>query len=218
MKKINVSAIVFLVLMAIFSFSSLVKIDIDGQAVKLAGVTIIFGIVGFFVNNKKTDGKMEGLRIKEFPGCLKSKKVIILVLIPIVLDIVTFMIEKCVFPDVLQHIKDRTDFVNTSQIPVALIELAIAALGEEIAWRAFFQKQSTKVTGFIPAVLITSILFAICHFNADTPVVVAIDLGEIFINSIFYGLIFKETDNVWCSWLSHFLANVVAMLMLICLL
>ena len=215
MKKINVSAIVFLVLMAIFSFSSLAKIDIDGQAVQLAGVTIIFGIVGFFVNNKKTDGKMEGLRIKEFPGRLKSKKVMILVLIPIVLDIVTFMIEKCVFPEVLQHIKDRTDFVNTSQILVALIELAIAALGEEIAWRAFFQRQSANAISFIPALLITSILFAICHFNADTPVVVAIDLGEIFINSIFYGLIFKETDNAWCSWLSHFLANVVAMLLFI---
>lgn len=153
MKKINVSTIVFLVLMAIFSFSSLAKIDIDGQAVKLAGVTIIFGIIGFFVNNNKTGAKMEGLRIKEFIGALKNKKVIILILIPIVLDIVTFMVEKSVFPDVLLHIKDRTDFVNTTLIPVTLMELAIAALGEEIAWRAFFQKQSTKVIGYIPSIL-----------------------------------------------------------------
>ena len=215
MKKINISAIVFLIMMILFSFSSITNINIDGQTVKLAGLTIVFGILGFFINNKKTDGKMEGLRIKEFIGTIKNIKVLILILIPIVLDIETFMIEKSVFPDVLQHIRNRTDFVNTSQIVVTFIELAIAALGEEIAWRAFFQKQLSNVISFIPSIIITSLLFTICHFNIDTPLVVAIDLGEIFINSIVYGLIFRKTNNAWCSWLSHYIANVIAMMMII---
>ena len=93
MKKINTSAVVFLIIMILFSFSSMTNINIDGQTVKLVELTIIFGILGFFINNKKTNGKMEGLRIKEFIGSIKNIKVLILILIPIVLDIVTFMIE-----------------------------------------------------------------------------------------------------------------------------
>lgn len=65
MKKINISAIVFLIIMILFSFSSMTNININGQTVKLAGLTIIFGILGFFINNKQTDEKMEGLRIKD---------------------------------------------------------------------------------------------------------------------------------------------------------
>ena len=57
MKKLRIGVIICLILMAVFAFSSLLNIEIDGNAVELAGVTIIIGIVAFFVNKKK-DGML----------------------------------------------------------------------------------------------------------------------------------------------------------------
>ena len=83
-------------------------------------------------------------------------------------------------------------------------------LGEEIALRAFYQKQMDKLTGFVPALIIASFIFAMGHFSYGDPAIVAVDLAGVFIDSLFFGLVFKETDNAWCSWLSHSLGDIVA--------
>ena len=93
--------------------------------------------------------------------------------------------------------------------------MAILTLGEEIAWRAFFQKQTTKMIRFIPSIVLTSLLFALGHYSAGSFIVVAYDLSFVFIDSILFGLVFKETDNAWCSWIPHFLADILGVLLLI---
>ena len=88
------------------------------------------------------------------------------------------------------------------------------ALGEEIAWRAFFQKRLNKVLPIIPTLLISSILFAIGHFNQGDTVIVIFDIFFVFINSILYGVIFYRTNNAWISAISHFIANLFSVIVL----
>ena len=210
MKKISKTSIVFLIIMTLLSFTNMLNLEMNGEVVKPAGLMVIIGVIAFFVTKKSNDSKEEGLDIKSFPGKLKSPKVIILALMPTIMVFVSIFLEKKFMPEVLQHIKERVGFINKSQIVGTVISLVVLALGEEIALRAFFQKQSTKLMGFIPSIIITSILFSLGHFAYDEPLIVVIDLVEIFIDSIFYGLVFKETDNAFCSWLSHFLSNLIA--------
>ena len=218
MKTKNKGAMIFLIMMVIFSFANLLPIEIEGNPVKLSGLTIILGIAGFFIVNAITKSKMEGLRINEFFKNFKGKKAIIFALIPTLINVITTIPEKIFFPEYLMHIQNRTDFLDPSKAVVLIIELAIAALGEEIAWRAFFQKRTTPYLGFVPSLMITSFLFSMCHFAIDNPWIVVLDLAEIFINSIFYGLVFKEMGNAWCSAFSHFLANLTAVILLAVLL
>ena len=210
MKNISKVSIVFLIIMTLLSFTNMLNLKMNGEVVKPAGLMVIIGVIAFFVTKKSNDSKEEGLDIKSFPGKLKSPKVIILALMPTIMVFVSIFLEKKFMPEVLQHIKERVGFIDKSQIVGTVISLVVLALGEEIALRAFFQKQSTKLMGFIPSIIITSILFSLGHFAYDEPLIVVIDLVEIFIDSIFYGLVFKETDNAFCSWLSHFLSNLIA--------
>ena len=210
MKNISKVSIVFLIIMTLLSFTNMLNLEMNGEVVKPAGLMVIIGVIAFFVTKKSNDSKEEGLDIKSFPSKLKNPKVIILVLMPTIMVFVSIFLEKKFMPEVLQHIKERVGFIDKSQIVGTVISLVVLALGEEIALRAFFQKQSTKLMGFIPSIIITSILFSLGHFAYDEPLIVVIDLVEIFIDSIFYGLVFKETDNAFCSWLSHFLSNLIA--------
>lgn len=215
MKKTNKVVLISLILMTALSFTNLIKIEMDGKLVKPAGIMVIVGIVAFFVTRSVNDSKNEGLDIKSFLPKLKNPIVIILALMPTVMAFLSTFLEKKYMPEVLQHIKNRTGIIDKSQIIVTILSLAVLALGEEIALRAFFQKQSTKLIGFIPALIITSVVFAMGHFSFDEPMIVVIDLVEIFIDSIFYGLVFKKTDNAFCSWVSHFLANAIVVFLLL---
>lgn len=94
------------------------------------------------------------------------------------------------------------------------MQLGLSALGEEIAWRAFFQSHVSKQ--LLPQVTIigTSIIFALGHAIAGSFGVVVYDLIFIFMNSCIYGWIFYKTNSVWVSILAHLLANVFAIVIL----
>lgn len=147
--------------MTLFSVISLIKIEVGGERLNIASLTLI----------------------------------------------ICNVIAKLFVPEFFEHLKARTDFLAFNMMPVLIVELIIAALGEEIAWRAFFQKQMSKIVPFMPSLIIASALFSICHFNQGSAIVVIYDLVFIFINAIFYGIIFKKTDNAFISTIAHFLAN-----------
>lgn len=214
MKKINKSMIVLLIVMTILSFANILNIKINGEVLKLAGISVIVGIIGYFTTRKTNESITSGLDIKKCFSSLKDVKVILLLIIPTLLNILCFLIAKNFLPEYIEHLNGRTNFINSSEIIKTVLMLAVAALGEEIAWRAFFQKQTTKVLKFIPSLIITSILFSLGHFNFGNLLIVIYDLSSIFINSIFYGLVFKKTDNAWCSWISHYIANLIGIFMI----
>ena len=215
MKKTHKSVMIPLIIMTIISLLCLFKIEIGGERLQLASFTLIIGIVAFFVTRKTNDDKDEGLNHKTILSSLKNRNIIILIFMPIIMNVICLFIAKLFVPEFIEHLTARTDFLEFNMIPVLIIELIIAALGEEIAWRAFFQKQMSKIFPFVPSLIVSSVLFSICHFNQGSAIVVLYDLVFICINAIIYGTIFKKTDNAFISTIAHFLANLFATIAII---
>ena len=215
MKKISKSVMIPLIIMIMISLLCLLKIEVGGEKVQIASFTLIIGIVAFFVTRKTNDDKDEGLNHKTILSSLKNRNIIILIFMPIIMNVICLFIAKLFVPEFIEHLTARTDFLAFNMIPVLIIELIIAALGEEIAWRAFFQKQMSKIFPFVPSLIVSSVLFSICHFNQGSAIVVLYDLVFICINAIIYGTIFKKTDNAFISTIAHFLANLFATIAII---
>ena len=209
MKKASKLVAISIILMTIFSLTSLFNIEVGGEKIGLASVSLIIGIVAFFVTRKTNDDVNEGLNFKNVFRLLKDKKVHFLVLMPAIMNVICFLIAKLFMPDFITHLKERTDFLSFHMIPILLAQLIIFALGEEIAWRAFFQKQFSKMLPHVPSLIITAALFSLCHLNSGSTIVVIYDLLFVFINAIFYGMVFKRTDNACVSTIAHFIANLL---------
>lgn len=214
MKNTNKAVFILMAIMTVLSFTNILNIQVNGDTINLAGLSVIVGIIAFFTTRKTNGSKDEGLNIKSFVSSLKDKRVILLVFMPMLMNVLCFLIAKFCLPEYIAHLNSRTSLVNTAELPKLILELLVLALGEEIAWRAFFQKQTSKIMPFLPSLLSTSVLFSMGHFNFGSMIIVLYDLVFVFINSLFYGLVFKKTDNAWCSALSHFLANLLGTLFL----
>ena len=50
MKKNNKTVIVFLIVMFLLSFTNLLNIKIDGEVLKLSGISVIVGIIAFIID------------------------------------------------------------------------------------------------------------------------------------------------------------------------
>ena len=212
--KLKILIVVFLVLMALISLTNLPMLEYEGEIVKPAGLSVLIGIAAYFITASTNEKKNEGLNIKTFPKQLMDGKLLVLLLIPTIINIITWYVTDPLIPGYVDHLTGRTDILDPAKMGTTIITLVVAALGEEIANRAFFQKQLGKITGFVPSLLITSLFFAAAHFSPGDVITVAYDLSLIFINSVFYGLVFKRTDNAWCSWVSHLLANITGFILM----
>ena len=216
MKKNNKTVIVFLIVMFLLSFTNLLNIKIDGEVLKLSGLSVIVGVVAYFVTRKTNKNKNEGLNIKTiFKDFKDHPKAIIYAILPFVTCILSTVIANKFLPEFNEHVNNRASFAISEDLMKTILMMAVLTLGEEIAWRGFFQKQTSKKMHYISSIIITSLLFAIGHYSAGTFAVVAYDLLFVFIDSSIFGLIFKETDNAWCSWIPHFLADILGVLLII---
>lgn len=202
-KKERLSLIAIL-LMTLFSFSGLL-ILFDENIMNFASITLIIGIVFYFVTRQPEE--KDAMSLKAIPQLLKDWKTILLVLMPIVSSIICNVIARLFLPEFIEHLSERTDFLSFDKILFLVVELAIAAFGEEIAWRGFYLNQLCKKIPLIPALLISAILFSICHFSMGSIVVILYDLLFIVIDAVLYGLVYKKTNNIIVSTISHFLAN-----------
>lgn len=181
----------------------------------IAGISVIIGIVFFFINSRleKNVSANTGLNAKAIGTSLQDKKIYFWIVLPLILNVVCIMLAKLILPEYIEHLSGRTGFVvSLDKIVFLAFQLAILALGEEIAWRAFFQKQLGKALPIIPTLIVTSIIFAFGHIVEGSLVVVAYDIFFIFINSILYGVIFYKTNNPWISAISHFIANLFSII------
>lgn len=202
-KKERLSLIAIL-LMTLFSFSGLL-ILFDENIMNFASITLIIGIVFYFVTRQPEE--KDAMSLKAIPQLLKDWKTILLVLMPIVSSIICNVIARLFLPEFIEHLSERTDFLSFDKILFLVVELAIAAFGEEIAWRGFYLNQLCKKIPLIPALLISAILFSICHFSMGSIAVILYDLLFIVIDAVLFGLVYKKTNNIIVSTISHFLAN-----------
>ena len=202
--------------MVILSFLNLLNIKIDGEVLKLSGLSVIVGVIAYFVTRKTNKNKYEGLNIKTlFKDFKEHPKAIIFAILPFITCILSTVIANKFMPEFNEHVNNRASFAISDDLIKTILLMAVLTLGEEIAWRGFFQKQTTKIVKFIPSIILTSLLFALGHFSTGSFAVVAYDLLFVFIDSSLFGLVFKETDNAWCSWIPHFLADILGVLLLV---
>lgn len=183
----------------------------------IAGISIIIGIAFFFINSKleKNVSADTGLNAKAIGTSLKNKTIYFWIVLPLILNVVCIVLAKLILPEYIEHLYGRTEFVvSLDKIMFLVLQLAILALGEEIAWRAFFQKQLSKALPIIPTLIVTSIIFAFGHIVDGSLIVVAYDIFFIFINSVLYGVIFYKTNNAWISAISHFIANLFSIILI----
>ena len=211
MNKENKSVVIFLIVIAILSLTNLLNIKIDGEVLKLSGISVIVGVVAFFVIRKTNKTKDEGLNIKTiFKDFKDHPKSIIYALLPFMSAILCTIIANKYIQEFTDHLKDRIGFSTSTDLTKTILTMSVLTLGEEIAWRGFFQKQTSKKIHYMLSIIVTSLLFALGHYSAGSFKIEAYDLLFVFIDSSLFGLVFKETDNAWCSWIPHFLADVLA--------
>ena len=216
MKKNNKLVLVFLIVMVLLSFTNLLNIKIDGEVLKLSGISVIVGVIAYFVTRKTNKTKYEGFNIKTiFKDFKNNPRAILFAILPFVTCILSTVIANKFIPEFNEHVNNRASFAISDNLMKTILTMAVLTLGEEIAWRGFFQKQTTKIIKFVPSIILTSLLFALGHFSTGSFVVVAYDLLFVFIDSTIFSLIFNETDNAWCSWIPHFLADILGVLLII---
>lgn len=206
-KKLPLAA---MLAMAVISFSNLFGL-------RIAGASVIIGVACFFINNayEKQPSAGSGLDIKAIGVNLKDRQIWLWVILPLIMDAVSITLARAFLPRYIEHVLARTEvFVSFDRVVLMVFQLAVLALGEEIAWRAFFQKQLSKGLSTLPVLLISSVLFALGHWTQGSTIVVLYDVFFVFLNSILYGIVFYKSTNAWVSAMSHFIANLFSVIVL----
>jgi len=211
MENIKKVSLIPIFAMAIISFIGVFGINIGG-------LSVIIGVIFFFINkaSEKQTFKDSGFDIEEIRTNLEDKRIWLWIGLPLIVDIAVIIISRLFWPQYIEHVLARTEgFISFDKIILLIFQLAVLAIGEEIAWRAFFQNQLSKALPIIPALLITSALFALGHLAEGNIVIVIYDIFFIFINSILYGIVFYKSNNAWISAIAHFIANVFSIIILL---
>ncbi|WP_148880910.1 CPBP family intramembrane glutamic endopeptidase [Streptococcus sp. Marseille-P7376] len=211
-KKFVYTTIIGLFLMAVLSLTKIIP------ELSVSGLTVLIGTLFFFVLEylEKKSNIESGLHFKSFFNDLKKQGVILLVLLPIGTAVVTLIIGDLVFKGAFtSHIVGRTDsMLSFDKIPLLMVQVIIAALGEEIAWRGFFLGKSMTIFPFWLCAIVSSLLFAIAHISSGSVGLVSYDIFMIFVDSIIYAMIYKKSGNCLISTLSHILGNATGILLL----
>ncbi len=212
-KRPQTMPLIIMIMMASLSFTNL-------AGLRIAGTAVVIGIAFFFITkvHERQPYAGSGLDIQAIKDNFKDKGIWLWVALPLIMDAVSITISKLFMPEYIEHVLARTEiFVSFDTIAIMVFQLAFLALGEEIAWRAFFQKRLSKVIPIVPTLLISSALFAIGHISPGSTNIVIYDIFFVFINSILYGVIFYKTNNAWISAISHFMANLFSVIVLVLL-
>ena len=154
-----------------------------------------------------------GFRIKTFGADLRENWILFL-LLGFVIQPATAVWAKNYFPEYLIHVQERLPFENGIGWTILIPLLATSLLGEEMTYRTLIQGRLTPFIGPVAAIGISSLLFGMAHFAPGPRLVVLIDIGMIFIDSILYGIMFARRNNLWIVWLAHLLGDIGGLLVM----
>lgn len=214
-KRYFYTTIIGLLLMTILSVTKIVP------NLSLSGITVLVGVVSFFITDsfEKRVPIKSGLRFKTFFSDLKQDGVLPLVFLPVFLSIATLLIGDVLFKGAFRsHVLERTSsMLSFDKLLLLMVQIIIAAFGEEIAWRGFFLGKLLKMLPFWFCAILSSLLFAIAHIATGNVELVRFDVLMIFIDSLIYARIYKKTENCLVTSLSHILANATGIIFLLML-
>lgn len=214
MKNIKHLPMIIMLVMVVLSFTNLFGLN-------LSFATIIVGVVFFFLNAmlEKKPLSESGLDVARVGKDIKVKNIWIWMLLPIVMDAICVAIAYYFLPDYLTYETDRASgFVAVELSLSSVLLFFVFALGEEIAWRAFFQNHLSKVLPILPVLILSSILFSLGHYTDGDLWIVSFGLLFTLINSVLYGVIFHKTKNAWMSAIAHYIANMFEVILFILIL
>lgn len=209
--------------------SPLVKVILVGMAVvsctnlfglSLSSIAIFLGLVAFFLDKRLQNQPMQGsgLDLRAIRSDLRNRTIWIWFLLPTLVHAACVLLSLAYLPDYIEYETVRAgSFVPVELSVSSLLLFFVFALGEEIAWRAFFQQKLSKFLPITPVLILSSLLFTLGHYHPGNPAVVFFGLFFIFVNSMLYGVVFHKTKNAWISALSHYLANVFEVVLFVML-
>ncbi len=132
-----------------------------------------------------------------------------ILLVALVIPFLVTWLAKAWLPAFIDHVLARFPLAVDAW-PMLLTGTLVGALLEEISFRALFQE---RLGWFMPtplAIGLVSVVFGIGHWASGDPLIVALDVLLVVVDSVFYGLIFARSKNIYVAWLAHCLANLFA--------
>lgn len=181
---------------------------------KIAGYSVFAGIAFFFITEAVCKEKNSGLRFNTILADLKKPGIIIWLLLPIVSGIITNIIGGLIFrEEFISHVIGRADdFLSFDKIALLIIQIIIAAFGEEIAYRGFFFGKTSKIFPVWLCAVVSSAVFAAGHIAAGNISIVIYDVFTVFIDSLIFSVIYYKSGNCVISTFSHILANAAVLI------
>ena len=129
---------------------------------------------------------------------------------------VALLVAPFLYPGFREHLVSRIPlmgdvFQSVSMMVLLYLSMVFTTLGEEIVYRGVIQNSIQRRTSPLAAILFVSLLFAGLHWFKGSPIIVLIDLGFIFIDSVVYGVIWDRSKSLIPCWLTHLCANWVGL-------
>jgi uncharacterized protein len=180
------------------------------------GVLIFIPLVYLFVERrfrKRTLAEI-GFKLRETGNGLLQNWWLIL-LVGVVTQLASVWIGQTFVPGFLEHVQARIPFLDQMGLVAFILPMALGTFGEEIIYRGIFQERLSWFWGTAVAIVITSVTFGLAHYSPGPLNILLVDMGLIVVDSILYGLIFARSKNLFVSWIAHFLADIVGLVILI---
>ena len=136
-----------------------------------------------------------------------------LVLIVLGIQLAVALLARTLWPAFLTHIESRIPLVDSTQLIPLFGMLVLTTLGEEMAFRSLFQERLSWFIKTPIAILAVSVVFGLMHWAQGNPVVAIVDVALVVLDSIIYGIIFSREKNLYVAWFTHFLSDVVAIIL-----
>lgn len=112
------------------------------------------------------------------------------------------------YPTSEESYKEMIESLTKSPVTAFLQTCIIAPIIEEILMRGFVLGGLKNEYGIIIALIISSVLFAILHFNM-------VQTLSAFVIGLILGLLFVKTDSILCCIIAHCGYNIISYLVMI---
>lgn len=139
-------------------------------------------------------------------------------LVVIGIDFLFVLVGNFLLPGYIVHVKERLPMVVSTSTTISIvITITIGTFLEEVVYRSCFQERLSWFIRPTYAILLTSIVFGFVHFSRGSLLIVSFDIIGVIIDSIIYGIIYNNTKNIFASWFTHYLADVIGVILILTL-
>lgn len=135
----------------------------------------------------------------------------------LVIQAAIVLLAKAFWPAFLTHVESRIPLFDTTQPASLFGMLLFTTLGEEMAFRSLFQERLSWFIKTPIAIVVVSLIFGLMHWSQGNLVVTSTDVALVTLDGIIFGLIFSRGRNLYVTWLTHLLADVAGVALLILL-